>query len=90
MNKKFWTIAAVVYIVTNAIAAIDILRKNRQDQAIVEARKREFDLDMLAIERTGAIVTKRAARGQYKYSTDMDNDFQQELEFQKIAVREEK
>lgn len=90
MNKKFWTIAAIVYIVTNAIAALDILRKNRQDQAIVEARKREFDLDMLAIERTGAIVTKRALRGQYKYSIDMDNDFQQELEFQKIAVREEK
>lgn len=88
-KKKFWTVTALVYLTVNTIAALDMLRAERKKQAVAAELQKEFELDILAIERTAEVINQRSACGKYRWMHEIESDFQTELEFQKIAVRQE-
>lgn len=88
MNNTFKTVIALggtLYVGAVVVETVKIIRSGRKERAEIE---RESKLDIEAIKNAANVMTDRIQRGYYDGKlTKMFTDLDQEIEFEKIAVR---
>lgn len=92
MNKKnIFLGIALVYLTTNTIYAIQLIREHNYKSKVVQERKHQYELDMLAIANAEAKMRRRAELGEFVdlASYELEEVWNETLKFEQIAVRED-
>lgn len=90
MNKTTFAqtvvFAAGVAVVGASIA--NSIKTHRTERARREQIEADLQLDLAAIKNAGEVVRERMANGGFRPLHEIEADFQNEMEFQKIIIRE--
>lgn len=86
MNAR--TVFAAAGSVVTAFAVIDLVRFTRREAEKREELEKNTKLDLVAINRAAVVLSKKIENGQIGSLAHLSEQFNNEIAFQKIAVRE--
>lgn len=87
MNKFIGTALIAVGLAAVAYSAERMHKEELQQHARNLERKANNALDIQAINNAAAIIQRRIALGELQYMAEVNRAFDEQLEFEKIAVR---